>query len=81
MDKYLRYDSRINASEKILYAELREIIMANGICEFTNKYFAAFHGVSTATVSKWISNLKKHGFIKTEMWGEGMKQHRVILLP
>lgn len=71
----VRFHEGLKASEKILYGDIAYLANAHGYCSAENKYFAELFNVSKFTVSVWISNLEKHGFIKTEIeYVEGTKQ-------
>lgn len=59
----VRYDSNIKANEKLLYAEITALTNMNNKCIASNDYFAKLYNVDKATISRWISNLKKHGYI------------------
>ena len=60
----VRYDKRLKANEKLLYAEITALSNAKGYCYATNGYFAKLYEVSKTSISKWISNLQKVGYIK-----------------
>jgi len=59
----VRYCKALKANEKLLYAEITCLTQKEGYCWSSNKYFADLYGVSKDTVSKWITNLVKQGFI------------------
>lgn len=71
----VRYHKELKANEKLMYAEITALSNAYGYCWAENKYFAELYNVHKVTVSNWISNLEKLGFIKTELeYIKGTKQ-------
>ena len=47
----------------------------NGECFASNKYFADLYGKSKTTISKWVSELVKEGFVEVKLtYKEGSKQ-------
>lgn len=63
----VRYDETLMPNAKLLYGELTAMCNAEGFCWADNSYFAGLYGVSMYTISRWISQLEKRGFIKTEL--------------
>lgn len=63
----VRYDKRLSANEKILFSEITALCNTCGECWATNDYFAKLYDVTYQTVSGWVSNLKKHGYITVDM--------------
>lgn len=71
----VRYSQKLKASEKLLFAEITALTQKDGKCWASNKYFADLYNVSTVSVSNWISNLVKHGFISlTIKYKKGTKE-------
>lgn len=62
----VRYDKRLKASEKLLYGEITALSNETGYCWATNDYFANLYTVDKATVSRWVANLAKYGYIDCE---------------
>ena len=58
----VRY-SNLKPNAKLLYGEITALSGKLGYCYATNNYFAELYDVSKNTVSRWISDLKKLGFI------------------
>lgn len=63
----VRYDKTLKANEKLLFAEISSLTHVTGRCWATNKYFSELFGVSTTSISKWISNLIKRGYLDSKM--------------
>lgn len=63
----VRYCSELSASEKLLYGEITALCGKDGVCWATNKYFAKLYGVSERSITVWIANLVKFGFIKSDV--------------
>ena len=59
----VRYDTRLKASEKLLYGEITCLCNKTGRCWAENQYFANLYRVNKKTVSSWVSNLQKCGYI------------------
>ena len=69
----VRY-SNIPASAKLLYGEITALSNQEGYCWATNNYFAKLYGVTKGTVSVWMQELKKEGFITIEVQRNELKQ-------
>jgi len=67
MPATVRYDNRLKANEKILYSEITALANKYGYCYAQNRYFADLYGVETETISRWLSNLQKYGYIEIEI--------------
>ena len=61
---HIRYCGDLKYPERLLYGEITSLLNKEGYCYATNRYFADLYGVITGTVSRWISNLEKYGFVK-----------------
>ena len=61
---HVRYDKRLSSSEKVLYSELTALTHSEGYCWATNAYFAKLYNKNVMTVSIWITNLEKYGYVK-----------------
>jgi len=69
----VRYSS-LKPNAKLLYGEITALSGKLGYCYATNNYFAELYGVSKNTVSRWISELNKLGFINIEVERNENKQ-------
>ena len=63
----VRYDNRLKANEKLLFGEITALANKNGICFAGNQYFAELYKKDKATISRWISDLQKYGYIKIKI--------------
>lgn len=63
----VRYDNRLRPNEKLLFGEITALLDTNGSCWATNHYFADLYGKSHVSISTWISNLTKYGYITCEI--------------
>lgn len=79
----VRYDKNLKPMEKIMYSELTALSNKNGYCNATNSYFAELYEVGKNTVSLWISDLEKAGYIKTKLIYEAgtknIKRRRIYI--
>lgn len=77
----VRYDQELTASAKLLYGEITALCNEKGYCWATNAYFANLYGVTKTSISQWIQQLAKKGYITTELIrAEGTQEilHRYI---
>ena len=71
----VRYNKTLTPNAKLLYAEITALINMNGDCFASNKYFADLYSKSKTTVSKWVSELVKEGFVEIDLtYKEGTKE-------
>ena len=71
----VRYNENLTPNAKLLYAEITALINMNGECFASNKYFADLYGKSKTTISKWVSELVKEGYVEVKLtYKEGTKQ-------
>lgn len=63
----VRYHPKLKANCKLLYGEITALSNERGYCWAGNIYFAELYGVEPETASRWISQLKKEGFITVEI--------------
>jgi hypothetical protein len=69
----VRYDERLKPMEKIIYAEITALANIKGYCYASNSYFAELYEVNKKTVSSWINNLIKYGYLKSKLIKEDKK--------
>jgi len=71
----VRYDNRLKANVKLLYAEITALCGMNAECFASNKYFSDLYGKSKTSISVWVSELVKYGYIKVRYtYKEGTKE-------
>jgi hypothetical protein len=66
----VRY-SKLKPNAKLLYGEITALSSKEGYCFATNRYFADLYGVTKNTVSLWVSQLNKLGFVSIELIKKG----------
>ena len=62
----VRY-SNLKPNAKLLYGEITALSNKLGYCFASNSYFAELYGVNKNTVSRWIGDLNKLGFITVQI--------------
>ena len=71
---HVRY-ADITPNAKLLYAEITALLQMNGVCFASNNYFSKLYGKNKVTISRWVSELKRNGFIKISFtYKEGSKE-------
>ena len=71
----VRYDKEITPNAKLLYGEITALCNKEGKCWASNNYFSELYGVSKVSISKWINQLIKNGYLNSEMeYKEGSKE-------
>lgn len=58
----VRYNQELKFAERLLYGEITALTNKRGYCFATNRYFSELYNVTTETISRWISHLKKLRF-------------------
>lgn len=76
----VRYCKDLEPSAKLLYGEITALCNKEGYCWAGDKYFADLYGAGLSTIKKWISSLKKLGFIWTEQYNVGFHKKRRIYI-
>lgn len=59
----VRFDKRLLPYERLLFSDVLALSNKKGYCYATNAFFAKIYGVSTVSISTWISSLIKYGYI------------------
>lgn len=73
----VRYDPKLPASAKLLYAEISSLTEAKGYCYASNEYFLALYGMAERTLQRHLKALEEHGYIRI-LDGSGGKARRRI---
>jgi DNA-binding transcriptional regulator YhcF (GntR family) len=77
----VRY-SDLKPNAKLLYGEITALSSKEGYCFATNRYFADLYSVTKNTVSLWISQLQKKGFVSVLLIkkGEQITERRIAII-
>ena len=62
----VRYHKELSPNAKLLFAEITALTNERGYCFASNAYFAELYGVSNKSISRWVSQLEKFGFIEVK---------------
>ena len=63
----VRYSKQISQSAKLLYGDIKALSFKSGFCNASNEYFAFVYGVDDKTISAWVNELDRVGFIKSKI--------------
>ena len=63
----VRYDKRLKPIERLLFGEITCLTNKDGYCFASSSYFAELYDTKRETISRYISNLAKYGYIKIEI--------------
>lgn len=61
----VRFSRQISLGAKLLYGDIRGLSFETGFCKSSNEWLAKCYDVDDKTISSWISQLVKAGFIKS----------------
>lgn len=71
----VRYDSELTPNAKLLYGEITALCNEKGFCWATNSYFSELYKVSKVSISTWINQLIKKGYVTSDIqYREGSKE-------
>ena len=77
----VRYNEKLNSSQKIFYSEITALTQKTGECWASNNYFARLYKVSPSSISNWVKKLEKEDFITVEYKKNGKEiEKRIIKL-
>ena len=71
----IRYDDRIPANAKILYAEISSLTGSEGYCWATDDYFAGLYQITERSVRRLLAALEDQGYIRIE---EERENHNIL---
>ena len=60
----VRYDKRLSPLTRLIYGEITALSNEKGYCFATNAYFANLYSMSNISISRCISELKEHNYIR-----------------
>jgi len=63
----VRFDKYLLPNAKLLYGEIKALCDQQGYCWAGNNHLANLYGVQTKVVSRWINQLRKHGYLHIEI--------------
>jgi len=75
----VRYHKKLCANAKLLYGEITALCNEQGYCWANNHYFAELYQVSKVSISKWVSELEKAGFLILEIDQSSGNQRKIFL--
>lgn len=61
----VRYCKDISQSAKLIYGDIRALSFKMGYCNASNEYFGFLYDVDDKTISSWINELVKAGFVRS----------------
>jgi len=77
----VRYCKTITDGAKLLYGEITALCNEKGYCWASNAYFAELYNNSTNTISRWISELQREGFIITKIDADKGNARQIWIVP
>lgn len=60
----VRYDRELKPGARLLYGEITALVQAEGYCWASNSYFARLYDVQPNTISLWVRQLARRGYIR-----------------
>lgn len=73
----VRYDPKLPASAKLLYAEISSLTDSRGYCWASNAYFERLYDLSERTIVRLIRALEKAGYIRILDAGGGSARRKI----
>lgn len=61
------YDENLTSNEKLLYATITGLTKQKGYCYASNDYLAEKMNTSKRSISRWLNNLEKKGYINRNL--------------
>lgn len=75
----VRYDKSLCPNTKLLYGEITCLCNEKGYCWASNGYFAKLYGKDTRTITRWIGQLTKRGYIRVQIDKKSGNKRRIYL--
>ena len=63
----VRFDRTLSAHARLLYGEIKALCDQQGYCWASNQYLARLYGVQKETVSVWLRQLRRGGWIEIQL--------------
>ena len=73
----VRYDPKIPASAKLLYAEISSLTGSRGFCYASNAYFAGLYGITERTLQRHLKALESGGYIRIQDGAGGSETRKI----
>lgn len=71
----IRYDEKLTPNAKLLYGEITALCNKDGTCWASNEYFCRLYKISIRSITRWLDDLKKQGYIKVKLeYKQGSKE-------
>ena len=67
VDSIAAQDKRLSMGAKLIHGHINKLSQRKGHCCVTNAFFAQFYKTSINSVSNWINQLIKYGYLKREL--------------
>lgn len=64
---FILRDSNILDGQKLLFGEIASNSLEKGYCWFSNEYIMDRYNIARRTASRWVNELKHHGYITIEL--------------
>ena len=75
----VRFDQKLPANAKLLYAEVKALCDQQGYCWASNQYLGSLYGVHRETISLWLRQLRERKLIRIQLIPEAGNQRRIYL--
>ena len=74
----VRYDKTLTPMARIMFAEITALASSSGECTASSNYFAKLYEVKRSTVSDWINQLVKAGYVLSTISENNTKRSLTI---
>ena len=76
----VRYDKRLTAFAKLMYAEVTALANKEGYCWANNSFFAKNYETTERTVQRALSSLEEYGYIRKEITNHNTERKLYITM-